>query len=115
VVFKISVLAGFRQSTGEGLDELWKLIDRLVKQPPNPPPCSSRPKANGAGAPADKPGAPEKNRAHRPGGRLKDMSVGGAHERIAKTARRAPAPPGEWRKQELIFEILKAPRRERAA
>ena len=87
--------------TGEGLDELWKLIDRLRR-----PRDSRRRRSTGAAAnrrgngPAATP-PPEKLELST----LKDMSVG-ALTKIAKELD-VPGATG-MRKQELIFEILKA-------
>ncbi len=88
-------------ATGEGLDELWKLIDRLANnsQPATAPqqPPSQRP----ASAKADGPEKIERIDL----ATLKDMSVGA----LTKIAKQLDVPGATgMRKQELIFEILKA-------
>ena len=122
----------FRQSTGEGLDELWKLIDRLantrgtrknlrrsrapdsaVSGPPDRP-ALEKPALEKAGP--EKPGfqkpGPEKPGPEKPGpekieridlATLKDMSVGA----LTKIAKHLDVPGATgMRKQELIFEFL---------
>ena len=88
--------------TGEGLEELWKLIDTLVNlnQPAQPqPPAPTAPQ-------------PLRKSCSRSGkieridlATLKDMSVGA----LTKIAKQLDVPGATgMRKQELIFEILKA-------
>ena len=111
--------------TGEGLDELWKLIDKLAntaartRAAPAAPPQRRRrrpDKPHGAAAPekprrearAEKP-APEKPAPEKIEridlATLKDMSVGA----LTKIAKQLDVPGATgMRKQELIFEILKA-------
>ena len=103
--------------TGEGLDELWKLIDKLANtRSPNPrnpsspaptaplpPGKSPRRRRAGEARNGEKP-APEKiERIDL--ATLKDMSVGA----LTKIAKQLDVPGATgMRKQELIFEILKA-------
>ena len=94
--------------TGEGLDELWKLIDKLV----NSPLRSSRAAADGDGNRQQGPGGNAGNGGAAPEkieridlATLKDMSVGA----LTKIAKQLDVPGATgMRKQELIFEILKA-------
>ena len=96
--------------TGEGLDELWTLIDRLLtdtlsrnRHPPRGQPPVAAKEPNGQRHKA--PRAPEKPPEKLELSTLKDMSVG-ALTKIAKGLD-VPGATG-MRKQELIFEILKA-------
>ena len=100
--------------TGEGLDELWKLIDKLANtRSPNPRnPSSPAPTA------PEPPPPHRRSRSTRPTAQrppekieridlatLKDMSVGA----LTKIAKQLDVPGATgMRKQELIFEILKA-------
>ena len=97
-VFEDSVLP-VSAVTGEGLDELWKLIDRLAnsRNPHPAQPQQQPPKGNGA--------APPEKIERIELATLKDMSVGA----LTKIAKQLDVPGATgMRKQELIFEILKA-------
>jgi hypothetical protein len=98
--------------TGEGLDELWKWMDRLAnsRNPATPAKEPAQPqqqhagKSNGAAPPGGDKGAPEKIERIELA-TLKDMSVGA----LTKIAKQLDVPGATgMRKQELIFEILKA-------
>ena len=111
-VFEDSVLP-VSAVTGEGLDELWKLIDRLANSPGSPPPAT--PPQPAKRRRRQKNATPRKGPTPREGHRkkieridlatLKDMSVGA----LTKIAKQLDVPGATgMRKQELIFEILKA-------
>ena len=96
-------------ATGEGLDELWKLIDKLTNRNQTP-----RNRNSGPAAPPPQRSPPRPERApEKPPEKieridlatLKDMSVGA----LTKIAKQLDVPGASGlRKQELIFEILKA-------
>ncbi len=102
--------------TGEGLDELWKLIDNLVNRPrPNssspsrarkqPRPAKATAATARAAGKDDKAAAPPEKIERIDLATLKDMSVGA----LTKIAKQLDVPGATgMRKQELIFEILKA-------
>ena len=104
-VFEDSVLP-VSAVTGEGLDELWKLIDRLANSP-NPPARPARQPRRTTRAREERrvPGKERRRPEKIDLATLKDMSVGA----LTKIAKQLDVPGATgMRKQELIFEILKA-------